>query len=354
MDDFDLLAIQDKTAVENSFFRSPKVLPSISRLDSYTIQVSTADARVKIKRLQELVLSIIASFKYSPYWLIQQWYASQGKDATEDILNFISTGLLFVDTSATGIYLRPTRFLLDLFEIKDAKYEDIPYRLLVHDVSEQQILFDIQIGNKESELWYNISKDNLLPAFHPLQLAREDGETGTIAIREADFRLGYKRYSNSTLLENAERIKKQADTGISVTDEFKDFTLFPIVKFNQLEQDGKGSVITQTPDVLVPIFRNNGRAKSCAIEIELTPKTPDKYYGIMDSYKDNFIYGKLFYLCGSQRVSKLVLDAYHKIGGLGNCELLLMEFIPPAMRLDNFSASDVDFQKKLIEVNKDA
>ena len=350
-----ILEIQDKVAENNSYYRSPKVIPNIYKLNDYQLSIRTVDNEVLINRIEEVIFSIIVSFKYTPYWLIQQWYESQGIGEIGTLIeNWIKVGLIWAESSPTGIYLRPTRFLLDLFKEEDRSYYvDIPYNLLTHDVSEQQMLFDIQIGNEESEIYQVIMDEEKFPVYHPLNLKSRNEYQGTIAVRESDFRLGYKRLKSEELLYREEELTREIKSGEKYTSELvKDFSLFPIIKYNTLNQEGKGDIITQTPDVLVPLPRKDGGLpQSYAIELELSAKTLDKYVGIMDSYKNNNKFLKVFYLCGNARIATLIKQAFQKIGGLGTCELYLLPFTPPALRLSNFSAKDEQIQYNLLEAS---
>jgi len=336
---FDILELQDQEVVRNSFYRSPRVAPHIQKINDSTLEVKTVETSVLISRVEEVILYIIASFKFSPVWLIQQWMPN----SFQVISSWINVGLVWAETTSMGVFLRPTRFLLDMFKIEDDKYIEIPFGLLNHTCSEEQLLFDIQLGRSESELWQIIREEETLPCYHPLKLEFEK-EEGTIALRESDFRLGFKRQNIDELLQSEEELERQVKSGLKFTNEFNDFTKFPLVSFND-----KGELITQTPDIIIPIPRDSGKAKSYAIEIELSPKTLDKYTQIMNNYKNNIKFGKLFYLIGSKRIAKLIKDAYKKVGGLGSCELFLVPFTPPAMKLDNYTIEDEQAQRVLIQ-----
>ena len=339
MDILEILKIQDSESVKNSYYRSPRVSPHIQKQSDNEIIVKTVENEVIITKVEEVILNIIANFKFSPVWLIQQWT----NNAFEKMLSWINVGLVWAETTSMGVFLRPTRFLLDMLKIDDDKYIEIPFGMLNHNCSEQQLLYDIHLGNEGSELWQIIKNEETLPCYHPLGLIVEN-ETGTIALREADFRIGFRRYNTNEIQAREEELIREIRSGKKFTSEFTDFSRFPIVNFNE-----KGELITQTPDILVPIPRKESKAQSYAIEIELSPKTPDKYKGIMNNYKNNVKFGKLFYLCGSQRIARLIKDAYKAVGGLGDCELFLVPFIPPAMRLDNYTTEDEQGQRELLQ-----
>ena len=94
---------------------------------------------------------------------------------------------------------------------------------------------------------------------------------------------------------------------------------------------------------------NSGEISWKELEIELTPKAADKYIGILENYKDNIKFGKLFYLCGSLRIARYVKEAYKTIKGLGDCDLYLLPFTAPAQRLSNFSYEDEKSQELLLK-----
>lgn len=330
-----ILSIQDKESVKNSYYRAPKKVPSIQKISDKIIEVRTADSSCQISKLEETILHIIAQFKYSPFWLMQQWFYLYTKtNGYNIVLSWIEVGLVWAETTSMGIFIRPTKFLFDMFKIEDEKYLEIPFGMLNHTCAEQQITFDINMGNPTSELWHVIKNEETLPVYHPLSLKFEK-EDGTICIREADFRIGFKRYNSETLLQMENEIREQIKLAVKYTEEFNDFSRFPIININE-----NGELVTQTPDIIVPIPRDNGMPKSFAIEIELSPKGADKYIAIMQNYKNNVKFGKLFYLCGSQRIAKLVKDAFKAVKGLGTCELYLLPFTAPQQQLENYSLEE--------------
>ena len=74
----------------------------------------------------------------------------------------------------------------------------------------------------------------------------------------------------------------------------------------------------------------------------------------MRNYKDNLVFGKLFYLCGNSRISDLVTNAYKKVGGLGACRLFIVPYVAPAQRLSNFSIQDEETQKTMLKLTTKA
>ncbi len=344
----DLLKLQNNDSVKNSYYRAPKVAPNIQKMSSDCLIVNTVSDVVEIRRLEEIILSIISDFKFVPYWIIQRWYIDMTGEhdrAMEVVSKLIKVGLVWAETSPTGVYIRPTRFLLDMFHEEFTNYIDIPYNTLTHTIAEQQMMFDVQAGNPNSELWQILEEEQtLLPCYHPLltdlNTNRPADEKGTIILRESQFRRGQRYKSEEKFIEEEQLIRNQIMAGKSFTEEFSNFSLFPIVSFNQNNNEKKKELYIQSPDNIVPIPRKDGRAQSFAIEIEISAKDNTRYDYIMQSYKDNIKFGKVFYLCGNQRIARLVKDAYREIGGLGSCELYIIPYTPPSMELENFSYKD--------------
>lgn len=335
----DLLKLQDAEVVRNSFYRHPKVTPNIEKYSDHII-VKTLETECKIEKLEEVSLYIIADFKFVPVWLVQQWFdLYKRKDYFQTITDWISVGLVWAETTSMGVFIRPTKLLIDLFSVENDNYVVVPFNLLNHTVSEEQMIFDLYMGNEKSEMWKVIKDRELLPVFHPLGIKVEN-ESGTLALRETHFRLN--RYDTKELVTRDRKIMEEIEQKVKFTTEFSDFTAFPIVS-----EYGK-RVIVQTPDVIVPLPRKDGQAQSFAIEIELSPKPKEKYAQIMKNYKDNIKFGTLLYFCGTARIARMVRDAFDTVGGLGSCELYLLPYTPPAMQLSNYSISDEEEQGKLL------
>lgn len=338
------LKIQDKAAEENTYRRAPKATPSIEKIDDFHIIIHNETKSMTISRLEECILMIIADFTYTPVWLIKNWVDSIAvvdSAAEEMIEGFIETGLCYTENSTTGVYLRPTRFLLDWFE-EDKKYIDICYNLLTHTLSEEQVMFDIIYGNDDSELYYLLKKENeMLPVFSPIHLEtrRKDG---TICIRENKFRIGMKGLNEEELIDKESKIMEQIKEQKEFTNEFSDLSQFLIVH----RVDGK--LGTQCPDLAIPIKRNAGKPKSWAIEIELTPKHYKDYVRILKAYKNNIKYGTLVYMCAPGRIAGMLKKAYEEIGGsLGYTQMKILEFNPPALDIDYFFNDNIRKQKRL-------
>ncbi|MEE3344036.1 MAG: hypothetical protein VZS44_08100 [Bacilli bacterium] len=340
--DLDILELQDQEAVKNTFYRYPKITPHIEKQETQLI-IKTIDDFVILQKLEEVILYIISDFKFSPVWLIQQWYEDYNRNGYDIIEKWIKVGIVWAETSTMGVFIRPTKFLLDLMQIDNQTYIDIPFGLLNHTCAEEQMCFDIMMGNPKSELWKVISSEpNLLPCYHPLHL-QVDNDRGTTIIREALFSIN--RFKTEELIAKKDKLIQEIKTNKPFTSEFNDFSLFPIVTYTD-----NGKVITQKPDVVIPIPRVNGQAQSYSIELELSAKTADKYEQIMKNYKNNITFGKLFYLCGNRRIANLVTEAYKLVGGLGACKLFIIPYSAPAQRLSNFSMEDENAQKRILKL----
>lgn len=339
--DLDLLEIQDQEAVKNTYYRSPKVTPHIEKFDSY-LEVKTIDNKAVINKIDEVVLYIIADFKFAPVWLIKQWYEDFNLDGYKTIENWISVGIVWAETSPLGVFIRPTKILFDMMDIKNQSYIAIPFGLLNHTCAEEQIVFDISMGSEKSELWQIVKQEEKLPCYHPLKLNIEN-DIGTTIIREEQFSVNH--YKPTQIQEKQDILIQDIRDGKKYSAEFNDFSYFCLV--NYLEN---GDLITQKPDLAIPIPRKESKAQSYSIELELSAKTPQKYAQIMKNYKNNLIYGKLFYLCGSARIKQLVMDAYKEIGGLGSCRLFIVPFVPPAQRLSTYKLEDETIQKTILNL----
>ena len=82
--------------------------------------------------------------------------------------------------------------------------------------------------------------------------------------------------------------------------------------------------------------------------MELSPKTGARYNKIMQSYKNNLVYGYLLYLCGNNYIVEQVKNAYKEIGGLGSCRLFVAPWAAPAQRITNYTAKEENAYKNLL------
>lgn len=360
IDELELLTIQNREAAKNTFYRRPRKSPHIDWGQGY-IDIKTIDNIARIKKIDEVTLNILCEFTFIPIWLIQQWYADYNLDGYFAVESWIKVGLAWCEPTALGVYIRPTRFILDQIfaesnegtpeekekEKKDfefrKKFRGLPFNLMNHNCAEMQIMFDVMMGNEKSELWQLIKQENKLPCYHPLHLEPEF-DSGTVIIPESWFR--ENRYKPEEILKGQERVRQDILAKKAFSAEFFEWSLFPIVK----GYDKSNKLETQRPDLIVPIPRIEGVAQSYSIEMELTPKDAKRYDKIMENYKDNDKFGKLFYLCGNSIIASRIKDAYKKIGGLGNCRLFIIPYNPPAQQLTNFTFKDIEDQKNMIKL----
>ena len=364
IDELELLTLQDQEAARNTFFRRPKKSPHVSAGPGY-IEYKTIEDVARITKIDEVVLHILCEFTFIPIWLIQQWYRDFDLDGYRFVENWIKVGLAWCEPTALGVYIRPTRFMLDQIfmesnqgtdeeKVKEKedlefrkKFRGLPFNLMNHTCSEMQIMFDIMMGNEKSELWQLIKQENKLPCYHPLGITPVN-DTGTIIISESWFR--ENRFKPDEILKGQERVRQDILDKKAFSAEFVNWELFPIVKGYDSSTKSGNKLNTQRPDLIIPIPRIEGVAQSYAIEMELTPKDAKRYDNIMQNYKDNDKFGKLFYLCGSGIIASRVKAAYKKAGGLGSCRLFIIPYDAPAQQLSNFTFKDIEDQKNMIKL----
>lgn len=346
---------QNESALKSTYYYSPRVSPSISRNEEENIIiVKTIDDLLKITKKEEIVLQIISDFKFSPYWLVVDWLEQMGdsKEEAEKIIdNMIKVGIIWTEVSSTGAYLRPTKYLFDMFNEQVTPYTPIPYNTLTHTLAEQKLCFEIQSG--VSCVTNDILEEyTLLPHYSPLKIK---STKGTIAIREGNFR-GKLRFENKREIDKSEsEIEEQIKRGEKFTNEFQDFEKFPIF---YIKRDGEYA--NQIPDVIIPIQRNeDGSPNSIALEVELSAKSIKRYEEILNAYKDNNKFGTLIYLCDSSIISNRVRNVYDKMGGLGKTKLILTEFHPPEIDINYYfkrgivNMREIPKKRKLNIIKKD-
>ena len=355
----ELLEIQDQEAVKNTYYRYPKVTPHINMYADH-VEVKTIDDSALIYTIDEVVLYIIARFRWAPAWLIQQWYEIYGQNGYNQIERFIRVGLIWAQTGSTGVFIRPTYFLFDLMDVYDStwidkngveqknrpSYTDIPFNLLNHTCAEMQIVFDVMMGNPQSEIWYFIKQSNALclPTFHPLKITSQQ-QYGVPILIEDEYK---GKLDPDSLRDGQDKLIQSIRNGSKFTAEFQDYSLFTLAT-EDIEKN-KSGIYTQRPDLVIPAFRlPNGQAQSWAVEMELSAKTGNRYDKIMQSYKNNMVYGYLLYLCGNNYIVEQVKNAYKAAGGLGSCRLFVAPWTAPAQRITNYSAKEETAYKMLLD-----
>lgn len=341
----DLLEIQDQEAVKNTYYRYPKVTPHINMYADH-IEVKTIDDVAQIHRVDEVVLYIIARFKWVPAWLAQQWFEVFNINGYDRIEKWIRVGLVWAETGSTGVFIRPTYFLFNMMDITDDKstrYTEVPFNLLNHTCAEMQIVFDVMVGNPNAEIWEIISGSPCLPTYHPLNI-KPMNDCGVPILIEDE----YKGSLDATKLrENQDKLIQSIRSGTKFTAEFQDYSLFTLATEDPTKN--KDGIYTQRPDMVIPAFRINGNPQSWAIEMELSAKTGQRYDKVMQSYKNNKIYGYVLYLCGNNYIVEQVKKAYKEIGGLGTCRLFVAPWTAPAQRITNYSAKEEIAYRKLLD-----
>ena len=328
----DLLEIQDQESVKNTYYRYPKVTPHITLHEDY-IEVKTIDDSVNVRKIDEVVLYIVARFRWVPAWLAQQWFEVYQIDGYTQIERYIKVGLVWAQTGSTGVFIRPTYFLFNMMDIKETNYIDIPFNLLNHTCAEMQIVFDVMMGNPKSEIWYFIKDSECLPTYHPLSI-KPLNDSGVPILIEEEYKSTIKP---DLIRENQDKLIQSIRQGSKFTAEFSDYSLFTLAT----EDDSKSGIYTQRPDLVIPAFRKaNSQPQSWAIEMELSAKMGYRYDKIMQSYKNNLIYGYVLYLCGNNNIVEKVKRAYKEAGGLGTCRLFVAPWTAPAQRITNYSAKE--------------
>lgn len=338
----DLLEIQDQEAVKNTYYRYPRVTPHINMYTDH-VEIKTIDDVAQIHKIDEVVLYIIARYRWVPAWLAQQWFEVYDINGYDRIEKWIKVGLVWAQTGSTGVFIRPTYFLFSLMEVKETNYTDVPFNLLNHTCAEMQIMFDVMIGNPKSEIWHFIQNSPCLPTYHPLKIKPiEDG--GVPILTEDEYR---GSIDGAKVIEGQDKLIRSIREGSRFTAEFQDYSLFTLAKEDN--SNNKYGIYTQRPDLVIPAFRINGKPQSWAIEMELSAKSGQRYDKIMQSYEDNLIYGYVLYLCGNNSIVEKVKTAYKDIGGLGTCRLFIAPWTAPAQRITNYSAKEETAYRMLLD-----
>ena len=341
----DLLEIQDQEAVKNTYYRYPRVTPHINMYADH-VEIKTIDDVASIYTLDEVVLYIVARFRWVPAWLAQQWYETYATNGYNQIERFIKVGLVWAQTGSTGVFIRPTYFLFELMDVKETFYTDVPFNLLNHTCAEMQIVFDVMMGNPRSEIWYFIqqSKAQCLPTYHPLKITSQQ-KVGVPIFTEEEYK---GKLDPASLRAGQDKLIQSIRSKQKFTAEFQDYSLFTLA--TEDPEKNKEGIYTQRPDLVIPAFRlPTGQPQSWAIEMELSAKTGNRYDKIMKSYKDNMVFGFLLYLCGNNYIVEQVKKAYKEAGGLGTCRLFVAPWTAPAQRITNYSAKEEAAYKMLLD-----
>lgn len=338
----DLLEIQDQEAAKNTYYRYPKVTPHLTKYEDH-LEVKTIDDSATLRKLDEVVLYIIARFKWAPAWLIQQWFEIYQIDGYSQIEKWIRVGIAWAQTGSFGVYIRPTYFLFEMMDINDTRWIEVPFNLFNHTCAEMQIVFDVMMGNPKSEIWHFIQSSECLPTYHPLGITTPN-DSGVPIFIEDEYK---SSFNPSNIKEAQDALIQSIRMKRKFTEEFMNYSLFTLVS-NDFSGNTKEGVYTKRPDLVIPVFRNSeGKPQSWAIEMELTSKF--NYNNIMNLYKNNLVYGYVLYLCGNNKIVEKVKKAYKEVGGLGTCRLFVAPWTAPAQRITNYSDKEEKAFKILLK-----
>lgn len=326
-------------------------IPDIHKEGS-VITLAVNNKVATIDSFDEIILTIILKFLFMPVWFIKQCYNTKilvSVDTAENKINsWVQTGLIWIESSVTGSYVRPTYALFNLFGENPYQYSAIPFSLLTHTICEEKIMFEVMSGISEIN---KKEKDILLPRFSELgfDLENEDQvdislldesiqtkstikKLGTNILAEEDFR-NPNMYSVEGIRELSD-VENKINQGIKnkaqITPELENFRNFVLVK--KLNNTGvvKKDYAFHVPDLIIPCLRVNGMPRSIAIEVELSNKRAINYVETLTRYKNNNKYGSVYWLCNTPNISNALRQAYDEIGGTGTCKTVLMEFIIPS------------------------
>lgn len=320
--------------------RYNNVLPDINMDSTKSILTLTAgNFSCDLDDFDEIVLTIVYKFLFCPVWLIKQFYktwiftADCENVVEEKIDSWINVGLVWKESTVTGMYIRPTYNLFNLFGSSPENFTNIPFNTLTHTISEEKIMFDVMTKSdsvksifennytlsRVSELGFNIE---------------ESDDSGTNIIAEPDFRNPYL-YNEKGIMELSntehridEAIKGDPEGSI-ITPELENFNQFTLIKKINNTGTIKKDYLFHIPDLIIPVIRNNGKPQSIAIEVELTNKRAINYKETMNRYKDNNKFGAVYWFVSSPNTMQALKNAYEEVGGTGKCKTYTIEFIIP-------------------------
>ncbi len=329
----DFILAGTANAQENTWKnRFNSVLPDFKK-DGERIIMTRANDSVIIEPFDELVLTILIKFLFTPIWLIKQFYNKWTILGIEDDVNskinsWVKLGLVWKESAVTGQYLRPTYALFKLFGIVPEKFYNIPFNTLTHTISEEKVFFDIISGYSDIIKIENSKGNKLLPKIS--ELGFKDYIEGTNCIGEPDFRNPYL-YKQEGILElnNTENIINRAiKNGDMVTPELENFNQFTLVKKINNTGEIKKDFKFHIPDLIIPNLRKNGNPTSIAIEVELSNKRGG-YVETMERYRNNNKFGSVYWFVSMNSTAQALRDAYKDVKGTGTCKTHIVEFTVP-------------------------
>lgn len=312
--------------------RYNSILPDFKKDGEKIIMTKGNDSAI-IEPFDEIILTILLKFLFIPLWLVRQCYNTNimilGMNTCDDKINsWIKLGLIWKESTVTGIYIRPTYALFKLFGVPQEKFYNIPFNTLTHTISEQKVFFDIMAGFSSILAKENRMGHKLLPRVS--ELGFKESNIGTNIITEPDFRNPYLfRDEGIKELANTEnKINNAMKNGDNFTPELANFNQFTLVKKVNNTGEIKKDYKFHLPDLIIPNLRENGQPRSIAIEVELSNKRGG-YIETMNRYKDNNKFGSVYWLVSMNSTANALRDAYKEVKGTGSCSTHLLEFVVP-------------------------
>lgn len=316
--------------------RNSSVLPSFE-MNGANLIVSGGGETISLNKFDEIILTIIVKILLCPIWLVKYFYKVQSggilfdESSIDDKINsLVKMGLVWKQGEVTGVYIRPTYALFELFGEPKKRFEDIPFNTLTHTICEAKVMFEIMTGISDVCKREREEVGFLTPFFSELGFPNGE-ELGTNVLVEDDFRNPNQFYwKNVGLLDDVNRkIEDQIKSGAAITEELKDFRNFVLIKKVDSTGNVKKDYKFHIPDLIIPQPRNNGKPRSIAIEIELTNKGYTAYEETMERYKDNNRYGAVYWLCRNMTIANNLRIAFKNIGGCGKTRMILSAFKVP-------------------------
>lgn len=295
--------------------------------------------RLEIDMFDEIVLYIIAKFRFCPMWMARQWYDSNSvgsyigseKISQNKIKAFIDFGLIYELPSAVAVFLMPTNRLASLFNLELGNFCSPPYNTLTHTISEEQIMFDCMSGQA------NYLKDkNHFPFVSSLGLGRDSKKS--IVIPESEYSLRSSFIKNNLKLLNDQEsnlIAEMLEGKIITTVDMKELQL---VIHKKVGVDGFDFKVPDLSILSPRELDEDGIAlpKSIALEVELTNKGVNAYEHLLGLYYDNNKFGYCIYLTPDVSIKDNLIKAIDKVfetaeneGREQTCKFEIVEFEVP-------------------------
>ena len=299
-----------------------QTLPNIIKQNGY-LELRSNLSTINVTEIEEAIFSILVDYKFMPIWLVEQLLSYNSfieKNYIEDIKAWISFGLVWCENTITGEYIRPTYLLFEMFQTKNRTFYPIPFNLLTQMVNEQKLIFDILVGNNDNIINKSFNKI-YLEKFPPLGINYKSNGTNILYRNKLTSPAVYLNKNIKEIIKLYNIVEQK----YNLSPEFSNFSLFTIIKKNKDSDKVKEAFKFKMPNLVIPILRKDGFARSIAIEIELTNKSIKEYANILEIYKNNKIYGYLVFLCNSSNIIKNIRKAYEYIGGYEMPKIYLFE-----------------------------